>query len=139
MQNLRIAQNTVLIFSSTMDFIGDIDLMGLLSVIIFYFLILGVGMWAAQKKSNVEGVSEEVGGFSIFIFVCLYDILFFFHKTISTKLIYLYLFLYFLHFFSVFSFSFHSLPWKNFHLYSILYFTFRVHVKKTCIINGRFR
>ena len=43
-----------------MDFIGDIDLMGLLSVIIFYFVILGVGMWAAQKKSNVEGVSEEV-------------------------------------------------------------------------------
>jgi len=42
-----------------MDFIGDIDLMGLLSVIIFYFLILGVGMWAATKKSNVEGVSEE--------------------------------------------------------------------------------
>ena len=43
-----------------MDFIGDIDLMGLLSVILFYFVILGVGMWAAQKKSNVEGVSEEV-------------------------------------------------------------------------------
>lgn len=43
-----------------MDFIGDIDLLGLLSVIIFYFVILGVGMWAAQKKSNVEGVSEEV-------------------------------------------------------------------------------
>jgi len=42
-----------------MDFIGDIDMMGLLSVILFYFLILGVGMWAAQKKSNVEGVSEE--------------------------------------------------------------------------------
>ena len=47
-------------FSTRMDFIGDIDMMGLLSVILFYFLILGVGMWAAQKKSNVEGVSEEV-------------------------------------------------------------------------------
>jgi len=44
-----------------MDFIGDIDLVGLLSVVIFYLLILGVGMWAAGKKSNVEGVSEEVG------------------------------------------------------------------------------
>ena len=43
-----------------MDFLGEIDLMGLLSVILFYFLILGVGMWAARKKSNVEGVSEEV-------------------------------------------------------------------------------
>jgi hypothetical protein len=43
-----------------MDFIGDIDLIGLLSVVIFYLLILGVGMWAAGKKSNVEGVSEEV-------------------------------------------------------------------------------
>ena len=46
-----------------MDFIGDIDLVGLLSVVIFYFIILGVGMWAAKKKSNVEGVSEEVGFF----------------------------------------------------------------------------
>jgi hypothetical protein len=43
-----------------MDFIGDIDLVGLLSVVIFYLLILGVGMWAAGKKSHVEGVSEEV-------------------------------------------------------------------------------
>ena len=43
-----------------MDFIGDIDLLGLLSVVIFYLIILGVGMWAAGKKSNVEGVSEEV-------------------------------------------------------------------------------
>ena len=25
-----------------------------------YLLILGVGMWAARKKSDVEGVSEEV-------------------------------------------------------------------------------
>ena len=38
----------------------DINLTGLLSIIIFYLLILGVGMWAARKKSNVEGVSEEV-------------------------------------------------------------------------------
>ena len=43
-----------------MDLFGDINLTGLLSIIIFYLLILGVGMWAARKKSNVEGVSEEV-------------------------------------------------------------------------------
>ncbi len=49
-----------------MDFIGDIDLVGLLSVVIFYLLILGVGMWAAGKKSHVEGVSEEVGTISPF-------------------------------------------------------------------------
>jgi len=42
-----------------MDILGDINLTGLASVILFYLLILGVGMWAAQKKSNVEGVSEE--------------------------------------------------------------------------------
>jgi hypothetical protein len=50
-----------------MDFIGDIDLVGLLSVVIFYLLILGVGMWAAGKKSHVEGVSEEVGTISLFL------------------------------------------------------------------------
>ena len=43
-----------------MDLFGDINLTGLLSIIIFYLLILGVGMWAARKKSDVEGVSEEV-------------------------------------------------------------------------------
>ena len=43
-----------------MDMFGEINMTGLASVILFYLLILGVGMWAAQKKSNVEGVSEEV-------------------------------------------------------------------------------
>jgi len=38
---------------------GEINLSGLASVILFYLLILGVGMWAAQKKSDVEGISEE--------------------------------------------------------------------------------
>ena len=41
-------------------FIGEINVSGLCSIIVFYLLILGVGMWAARKKSNVEGVSEEV-------------------------------------------------------------------------------
>lgn len=41
-------------------FLGDINIMGLCSIICFYLLILGVGMWAARKKSDVEGVSEEV-------------------------------------------------------------------------------
>ena len=71
-----------------MDLFGEINLTGLASVILFYLLILGVtiimmmmlgqccvstmliyfyhgsdlkvGMWAAQKKSDVEGISEEV-------------------------------------------------------------------------------
>ena len=41
-------------------FLGDINVSGLCSIILFYLLILGVGMWAARKKSDVEGVSEEV-------------------------------------------------------------------------------
>lgn len=43
---------------------GEINVMGLCSIILFYLLILGVGMWAARKKSDVEGVSEEVGNSS---------------------------------------------------------------------------
>ena len=43
-----------------MDLFGDMNMTGLASIIMFYLLILGVGMWAARKKSNVEGVSEEV-------------------------------------------------------------------------------
>ena len=46
-----------------MDLFGEINLTGLCSIIVFYLLILGVGMWAARKKSSVEGVSEEVGFF----------------------------------------------------------------------------
>jgi len=42
-----------------MDLFGDMNLTGLASIIMFYLLILGVGMWAARKKSDVEGVSEE--------------------------------------------------------------------------------
>jgi len=42
-----------------MDLFGEINMTGLASVILFYLLILGVGMWAAQKKSDVEGISEE--------------------------------------------------------------------------------
>lgn len=59
-----------------MDFIGEIDLVGLLSVVIFYLLILGVGMWAARKKSHVEGVSEEeetmLAGRNIGVFVGIF-------------------------------------------------------------------
>jgi len=42
-----------------MDLFEEINMTGLMSIIMFYLLILGVGMWAARKKSNVEGVSEE--------------------------------------------------------------------------------
>lgn len=38
---------------------GDINVSGLCSIILFYLLILGVGMWAARKKSDVEGTTEE--------------------------------------------------------------------------------
>ena len=43
-----------------MEWLSEINISGLMSVILFYILILGVGMWAARKKSDVEGVSEEV-------------------------------------------------------------------------------
>ena len=57
--------NVIIIFfpvaGLTMEtFLGDINVSGLCSIILFYLLILGVGMWAARKKSDVEGVSEEV-------------------------------------------------------------------------------
>ena len=48
-----------------MDILGEINLTGLASVILFYLLILAVGMWAAQKKSDIEGVSEEVGSMGL--------------------------------------------------------------------------
>jgi hypothetical protein len=35
-----------------------INIVGVISVIIFYILILAVGMWAARKNSGVEGDQE---------------------------------------------------------------------------------
>ena len=32
--------------------LGEINISGVCSVILFYLLILGVGMWAARKKST---------------------------------------------------------------------------------------
>ena len=63
-----------------MDLFGDINLTGLLSIIIFYLLILGVGMWAARKKSNVEGVSEEVKIDVPHLYQPRHDILIFYHQ-----------------------------------------------------------
>ena len=37
-----------------------INIAGVISVILFYILILGVGMWASRKQSGVEGVDQEV-------------------------------------------------------------------------------
>ena len=37
-----------------------INIAGVVSVILFYILILGVGMWASRKQSGVEGVDQEV-------------------------------------------------------------------------------
>ena len=61
-------------------FIGDINVSGLCSIIVFYLLILGVGMWAARKKSNVEGVSEEVNIILLIVIFRLYP-----QKDITTK------------------------------------------------------
>ena len=35
-----------------------INIVGVISVIIFYLLILAVGMWAARKNSGIEGDQE---------------------------------------------------------------------------------
>ena len=35
-----------------------INILGVVSVVIFYILILAVGMWAARKNSGVEGDQE---------------------------------------------------------------------------------
>jgi hypothetical protein len=35
-----------------------INVVGVVSVVIFYILILAVGMWAARKNSGVEGDQE---------------------------------------------------------------------------------
>ena len=37
---------------------------GVASVILFYILILAVGMWASRKQSGVEGVDQEVRYYS---------------------------------------------------------------------------
>ena len=44
-------------FSAKMDFIGDIDLVGLLSVILFYFLILESALKWERKISQIAGIS----------------------------------------------------------------------------------
>ena len=35
-----------------------INILGVVSVVIFYILILAVGMWAARKNSGIEGDQE---------------------------------------------------------------------------------
>ena len=37
-----------------------INIAGIISVILFYILILAVGVWASRKQSGVEGVDQEV-------------------------------------------------------------------------------
>ena len=44
-----------------------INIAGVVSVILFYMLILGVGMWASRKQSGVEGVDQEVIKCQIFL------------------------------------------------------------------------
>ena len=36
-----------------------VNWLGILSIVIFYFLILGVGIWAARKKGG-DGIDQEV-------------------------------------------------------------------------------
>ena len=38
-----------------------INFAGIASVVLFYLLILGVGMWAARKKPGGDDVDQEVG------------------------------------------------------------------------------
>ena len=40
----------------------DFNYLGILSIIVFYLLILGVGMWAARKKGGEE-MDQEVRKF----------------------------------------------------------------------------
>ncbi len=42
-----------------------INIAGIVSVILFYLLILGVGMWAARKKGGGEEATEEVSFFNV--------------------------------------------------------------------------
>jgi high affinity choline transporter 7 len=39
-----------------------INIVGVVSVVIFYLLILAVGMWAARKNSGIEGDQEVSNG-----------------------------------------------------------------------------
>ena len=51
-----------------------INIAGVISVILFYLLILGVGMWASRKQSGVEGIDQEVTSISIFRVAFLHQI-----------------------------------------------------------------
>lgn len=51
-----------------------INISGIISVVLFYLLILGVGIWAARKKSAGNDSEEEVmlAGRSIGLFVGIF-------------------------------------------------------------------
>ena len=69
-------RNTKSIFISALNMdtmFGDINVSGLCSIILFYLLILGVGMWAARKKSDVEGTTEEVYDSNLTVDKILFD------------------------------------------------------------------
>ena len=42
-----------------------INVVGVVSVVIFYILILAVGMWAARKNSGIEGDQEVKNAFPV--------------------------------------------------------------------------
>ena len=45
-----------------------INIVGVVSVVIFYLLILAVGMWAARKNSGIEGDQEVRQSFLNYMF-----------------------------------------------------------------------
>jgi high affinity choline transporter 7 len=51
-----------------------INIAGIISIVLFYILILGVGLWAARKKQSGDDSEEEVmlAGRSIGLFVGIF-------------------------------------------------------------------
>ena len=49
-----------------------INVVGVISVVIFYILILAVGMWAARKNSGIEGDQEVKNAFPVWFDLYMY-------------------------------------------------------------------
>ena len=57
------SKNNILFSDQTFDKM-EINYLGIFSIIVFYLLILGVGMWAASKKAGDEMDQEVRSNFS---------------------------------------------------------------------------
>lgn len=47
----------------------DVNVPGLIAVILFYILILGIGLWAARRKRNSNNEDLMLAGRDIGVFV----------------------------------------------------------------------